>query len=47
MLNGAPLMDNASIKDLQGGTGNHVADALERTLLLLSDMAELQSIQKA
>ena len=35
MLNVAPLMDNASIRDFQGGTDSHVADALERTLLLL------------
>ena len=41
MPNGAPLMDNASIRDFQGGTGSHVANALERTLLLLLDMAEL------
>ena len=46
MLNGAPLMDNASIRDFQGGNGSHVADALERTLLLPSDMAELQSFKR-
>ena len=46
MLNEAPLMDTASIRDFQGGTGNHVADALERTLLLLLDMAELRSFRR-
>ena len=39
-------MDNASIRDFQGGTGSYVADALERTLLLPLDMAELQSFKK-
>ena len=46
MLNGAPLMDNASIRDFQGGTGSHMADALEMTLLLPSDMAELRSFRR-
>lgn len=41
MLHGAPLMDDASLKDFQGGKSNYVADALERSLLLLADMAEL------
>jgi len=38
MLNGEPLMDNASIKDFQGGTGCYVAVTLEQALLLPSDM---------
>ena len=46
MLNGAPLMDNASIRDFQGGISSHVADVLERTLLLASDMAKLQSFRR-
>ena len=46
MLNGPPLMDNASIRDFQGGTDSHVADALERTLLLPSNMAELRSFKR-
>ena len=46
MLNGAPLMDNASVKDFQGGTGSHVADALKCALLLPSDMAELRSFKR-
>ena len=41
LLNEAPLMDNASIRDFQGGTDNHVANSLERTLLFLLDMAKL------
>ena len=39
-------MDNASIRDFQGGTGSHVANALERALLLPSDMAELRSFRR-
>ena len=39
-------MDNASIRDFQGGTSSHMADALEMTLLLPSDMAELQSFRR-
>ena len=46
MLNGAPLMDNASIGDFQGGTDSHMADALEKTLLLPSDMGELRSFRR-
>ena len=39
-------MDTASIRDFQGGTGSHMVDALERTLLLPSDMVELQSFRR-
>ena len=39
-------MDNASIRDFQGGTGSHVANALERALLLPSDMAELRFFRR-
>ena len=46
MLNEAPLMDIASIKDFQGGISSNVADALERTLLLPSDMAKLRSFRR-
>ena len=46
MLNGVPLIDNAFIRDFQGGISSHVADALERTLLLSSDMAELRSFRR-
>ena len=46
MLNEAPLMDIVSIKDFQGGISSNVADALERTLLLPSDMAKLRSFRR-
>ena len=41
MLHGEPLMDSASLRDFKrgGGEGAYVADALERSLLLLADMA--------
>ena len=41
MLSGEPLIDDASIKDFNGGIGCHVASALDQTLLLLKDMVEL------
>ena len=41
MLSGEPLMDDASIRDFNGGIGCHVASALEQTLLLPKDMVEL------
>ena len=41
MLGGEPLIDDASIKDFNGGIGCHVASALDQTLLLLKDMVEL------
>ena len=34
-------MDNASFRDFRGGEGTYVANALERSLLLPTDMAEL------
>ena len=37
-------MDNASLRDFQGGEGTYVANALERTLLLPTDMAELKHL---
>ena len=39
-------MDDASIRDFNGGIGCHVASALEQTLLLPKDMVELQGIRK-
>ena len=39
-------MDNASLKDFQGGEGTYVADALERTLLLPTDMDELRNLRR-
>ena len=45
MLSGEPLMDNASIRDFNGGIGCHVALALEQTLLLSKDMVELRGFR--
>ena len=41
MLGGEPLLDDASIRDYNGGIGRQVASALEETLLLPKDMVEL------
>ena len=46
MLGGEPLMDDASIRDFNGGIGCHVASALEQTLLLPKDMVELRGLKK-
>ena len=46
MLGGEPLMDDASIKDFNGGIGCHVASSLEQTLLLPRDMVELRGLRK-
>ena len=46
MLGGEPLMDDASIRDFNGGIGCHVALALEQTLLLPKDMVELRGLRK-
>ena len=46
MLSGKPLMDDASIRDFNGGIGCHVASALEQTLLLPKDMVELQGFRR-
>ena len=47
MLGGEPLMDDASIKDFNGGIGCHVALALEQTLLLPKDMVELRGFRRS
>ena len=39
-------MDDASIRDLNGGIGCHIASALKRTLLLPRDMVELRGLRK-
>ena len=39
-------MNNASLRDFQGGEGIYVADALERTLLLPTDMDELRGVRR-
>ena len=47
MLGGEPLMDDASIKDFNGGIGGHVASALEQTLLLSKDMVEVRGLRRS
>ena len=47
MLGGEPLMDDASIRDFNGGIGGHIALALEQTLLLPKDMVELRGFRKS
>ena len=39
-------MDNASLRDFQKGEGTYVADALERSLLLPTDMADLKNLSR-
>ena len=39
-------MDSASLRDFRGDEGTYVADALERSLLLPTDMAELGSLRR-
>ena len=39
-------MNDASLRDFQGGEGTFVADALERTLLLLDDVDELRGLRR-
>ena len=47
MLHGEPLMDSASLRDFKGGgEGTYVVDALERSLLLPADMAELGNLRR-
>ena len=46
MLGGEPLIDDASIKDYNGGIGCQVASALEETLLLPKDMVELRGLRR-
>ena len=46
MLHREPLMDNASLRDFRGGEGAFVADALEMSLLIPADMAELGGLRR-
>ena len=46
MLDGTPLLADASIRDFQGGKAGYMADAVEQALLLPRDMAELRSIRR-
>ena len=39
-------MDNASLRDFNKGEGTYVADTLERSLLLLGDMADLKNLKR-
>ena len=46
MLNGAPLLADASIRNFQQGRVGYVADAVEQALLLPEDMDDLRSMRK-
>ena len=46
MLHGEPLMENASLRDFRRGEGAYVADALERSLLLPANIAELGTLRR-
>ena len=39
-------MDNASLRDFRAGKGTYVANALESSLLLPTDMAELGNLRR-
>ena len=39
-------MDSASLRDFRGGEGAYVADVLERSLLLPTDMVELGGLRR-
>ena len=39
-------MDNASLMDFRGGEGAYVANALDKSLLLPADMAELGNLRR-
>ena len=45
-LDGASLLSDASIRDFQRGTAGYVVDAVEQSLLLPKDMADLRSIRQ-
>ena len=47
ILDGEPLMDNASIRDFNGCIGCHIASVLKETLLLLKDMVELHGFKRS
>lgn len=40
------MLYDASIRDFQGGTAGYVANAVEQTLQLPKDMADLKSMRK-
>ena len=39
-------MDNASLRDFNKGEGTYVADTLERSLLLPTDMVDLKNLRR-
>ena len=43
---GEPLRDDASIRHFNDGIGCHIASAIEETLLLPKDMAEIKNVRK-
>ena len=45
MLHGEPLMEDASMRSFRDGEGTYEADAVERTLLLPTDMNELKNMR--
>ena len=45
MLHGELLLEDASMRNLGDGEGGYVADALERALLLPTDMGELKNMR--
>ena len=45
-LDGAPLLNDASIRDFQQGTAEYIADVVKQSLLLPRDMADLRSIRQ-
>ena len=46
ILHGEPLMDDASLRDFNKGEGTYVANALERSLLLSTVMADLKNLRR-
>ncbi|XP_030931166.1 uncharacterized protein LOC115957068 [Quercus lobata] len=45
MLHGEPLLEDASMRNLRDGEGGYVADALEKALLLPTNMGELKNMR--
>ena len=46
MHGGEPLLDDASIRDFNGGVGCHITSAIEEALLFSRDMAEIKNARK-
>ena len=46
MLDKAPSLTDASIRNFQQGKADYVADIVEQALLLPEDMADLRSLRK-